>query len=109
MPILLTTPYDPGSLDPGRSYTHARINEFRFAIGRFIELRVARGYLDGGVFIEGKAPVEQVVIRDNPKAQTADLSELIAKMPADGEGLYQGVGRVLYEYLLGKGYGGTIE
>ena len=49
MPILLTTPFDPGSMDPGVSYPEAKIVSF----GMHLEARVMNVRMEWGQTSEG--------------------------------------------------------
>lgn len=116
--INLTTPYNPGDLDPGQSYTHARIIEFRAALdAKILTICVVYGYLDGeSEWVQGKAPIRKVEI--NNKGSKYDL--LIASatttssdevQPGDGgHKCYIGTGRELYTYLINNvsGYAGVF-
>ena len=53
--ILLTTPFNPGDSDPGKSYTHARVVSVELNAKR-MRVRVAVNYVyeDGGVWAYGQ-------------------------------------------------------
>jgi hypothetical protein len=122
MPILLTTPFNPGDLDPGKTYPRAKIysmkwidqipGEIQPAVGVVsnILIELAWGDLvDGapGTWFSGKAaPRKTFMVAGDD--YTTMLQSLIT--PEDSGLIYAGVKRVLYQYLIDKGLvAGTIE
>lgn len=104
MPILLTTPYNPGDLDPGVSYTHS---ELRLFSGDFranaITFAFQHGYLDAGSFKWGKVEPMVITVIDNPKTGATNYTDMMTELSIDGEIISSGVARVLYTYALTKG------
>lgn len=71
--IQLTTPYAPGSLDPGQTYTHAKVRGYRVdRAGQFIELDTILGYLTAGLFTEGNCPLGRFTVRDLQRPAPGD-------------------------------------
>ena len=131
MPIQLATPFNPGDTDPGVTYTHAMIREFRTFIGPNevpdrVEIVVAYGVHDNGTFTEGYNARRKVVIENQPAvirpAQPAnppaipdpipemeispavtDLTDMLLELAAENETVYGAVGRLLYTHLIMKG------
>lgn len=116
MPILLTTAFDPGDLDPGKSYTHVKIVHLEHDVeGQAIRLICKRGYLAGGVFVVGGvSPVMVHQIQDQPSLEPpgTDYTSLVAETVVSGdvgELVYDVNAQHLYQHLLTKGeYVGTI-
>lgn len=110
MTIALTTPYDPGDLDPGQSYTHVRI--LRAVIDNTVpqvELTIVRGFLSGPDFVPGRASPERVVIKDRPRQGGTDYADEEAKKPFAGANTYAAYDRQLHEFLIVKAlFPGTI-
>lgn len=110
--ILLTTPYNPGDLDPGQSYTHAMVTEFRADILRKqFRVEVQFGTVSGSpaVFFPGKSDRILHVIKDTPRTGGTEYTDLIALTPVAGTTTYQSVAAHLYGYLITKGfYAGTV-
>lgn len=101
--IQLTTAFNPGDMDPGKSYTHVQIHELRWDMPKKqMMVRVVRGYLESSNFVIGKVPDAWVVFADGgPKnPQLTDYTDLIAGMPQSGESIYQAAGRELYTKLI---------
>jgi len=112
MPIRLTTPYNPGDLDPGKRYTHVDIPSFKLLRdAAAIEIEVRHGYDDGAGFVPGLKPAVVVAVRDNPRAGTTDYTELVTALPrVPTLSIYENAGIQLYTYLIAKGhYPGEIE
>lgn len=54
MIIKLATPFNPGDLDPGRTYTHVRLDAMRIDyVNKFAVATFVRGYLDESTFSPG--------------------------------------------------------
>jgi hypothetical protein len=105
MPLLLTTPFNPGDIDPGQTYTHAKIEYFGFvAPNNLIEVVLTFGTMAGSVFTKGAvAPNRKYNITGN------DFITMVQKLPLGGETTYTAAARELYEWLISKGYAaGTI-
>lgn len=109
MPILLSTPFNPGDIDPGVSYPYVQIVGMRWFLSGVIEIEVARGRIVDGAFIEGKVPRDKITVANNPRLGTTEYTTLLTGTPSAGESTYQAVGRGLYTYLRTKnGFMGTI-
>jgi hypothetical protein len=105
MPLLLTTPLNPGDLDEAGPYTHLKIDWFAMLVPQnMIELVVSYGTMNGQTYTKGAAsPVRKYEVRD------ADYVTMVQKLPGEGETIYAAAGRELYEWLIAKGYAaGTI-
>jgi len=93
MPINLTAPFDPGELDG--DYSQFKILHFTMNVqaGK-ITIVGTYGNTAGGVFTPGvAAPVKTWEVAGQA------LLDMIALMPEAGEKLYDGVARVLYDYI----------
>lgn len=116
MPILLTTAFDPGDLDPGKSYTHVKIVHLEHDVGGgSIRMICKRGYLDGGDFVPGAvSPTMVHQVQDQPSLEPpgTDYTSLVSETVVSGDvgGLVYDVNaQHLYQYLLDQGaYAGTI-
>jgi hypothetical protein len=105
--IRLTTPFDPGDFDPGRSYTHVAITSHA-VWPTFIELRVVRGYLDPE-FVAGKLEETLVTIRDNPRAGTTAFTDLMNREAVGRERFSAVFSRLLHQHLVSSGmYPGVV-
>jgi len=115
MPILLTTPYNPGSADPGGSYPRAKITGFSIDLhAKVIHARLEYGDVVGGSWVRGRASMEPEVCIENkpsdPGPATTDYDDMVAELPDTDETIYAAAARVLYEYLLANDIlDGTIE
>lgn len=111
MPILLTSPFNPGDVDPGASYSHVQIVGMRWFLSGSIEITIARGRIVAGVFVEGRVPRETIIVANNSRSipPGTDYTGLLTGTPNPGETTYQAVGRGLYGHLIAKGiYPGTV-
>src|SRR5688572_30586049 len=66
MPVLLTAPFNPGDIDPGKQYREAKIVSFRCFIEPQpgVEIIVQHGNTVGGKWVPGSAPLKTFYIRD---------------------------------------------
>ncbi|HHH29053.1 MAG TPA: hypothetical protein ENK57_12015 [Polyangiaceae bacterium] len=113
MSILLATPYNPGDLDPGKSYTHVELDTFGVQLfARAIEFTFIHGYLDSatGAFVRGKNPPLRYSVEDNPRTGATDYSDLMIERsliepgpPQVGEYISSAMARAVYTYALVKG------
>jgi len=110
MPIALVTPYDPGDLDPGQSYTHVELRSFA---GDFeaneISFEFKYGTLDqNSKFVWGKVDATRFIVKDRPRLGTTDYTNMMAELSLDDELTSAAVGRIIYTYALMNGlYVGT--
>jgi len=122
--IMLTTPFNPGDLDPGHIYPMLIIHEFRaqFRNDRYI---LDLDYLDETGQV-GKVQPKNVIIQDAPRQDPpgtdytdlrAKLSKAIVSGPvtltagegvAEVEGPWTAAARVLYEFLIANGFPGVL-
>lgn len=52
--ILLTTPFDPGDVDPGALYTHVQIADMaKNPTAQYLRVKWIYGTVDGGSFVPG--------------------------------------------------------
>jgi len=123
MRLLLATPYDPGVLDPGKSYTHVKIVDTHCVVHNdggpgvpVVEVRVARGYLDPADFKAGltEVPIYRLLDGVDPVTGDADASthytDSLSDLSNDGEPAAEALLRVLYQWLIDRTYyAGTIE
>jgi hypothetical protein len=108
MPVLLTTAFDPGDLDVGNTYPRAIIILQQIQP----ELRQIMVAYQFGNMVEG-AWVKGMVSPDKTVTITGeDYDALVAEAAIEDEdyNIYAGAKRILYEYLIDKGYiVGAIE
>jgi len=106
--IELTTPYNPGSDDPGKLYTHVRIVEF-YKSESMLQLVCQYGYLDTGNWVVGFAkPLEWQYIRDDENIPSTDFTDLMAAISEEDEVVWDGVDRLGCGWLITKSiYPGT--
>ena len=107
MPIQLNTPFDPGDMDPGKSYTHVEVDQIEFIRDRKrISFSVNRGYLVGGEFVRGTASRRaNYLIQD--EGGGSEYTDFMGTTPSGT--LEQTVALGLYTWLLAKGiYAGAI-
>lgn len=105
MPLLLTTPLNPGDLDPAGPYTHLKIDWFALLVpDNKIELVTSYGTMDGSTYTKGAvSPVTKYEVAG------ADYGTMVTSLPNEGETIYAAAGRKLYEWLIAKGHAaGTI-
>lgn len=108
MPLLLTTPYDPGAADPSGSYPRGKILGFSIDTEKStIHFDLEYGDVNGDVWERGgAAPRKQYVVAD------ADYDAMVVGETTAGEGhvIYAGAKRVLYQWLIDNGHeAGTVE
>lgn len=107
MPILLTTPKNPGDLDAVSSYTHVELISFRWSNG-LIEFSMMYGTMSGNSFVPGKWAPNKHTVSNNPKTGLTEYTDMIAEVTLDGETAFESVGRIIYTFVLAKGiYAGT--
>lgn len=104
MPILLTTAFNPGDIDPGKTYAQAKITWYRTHITQmYMEVHCELGNTVEGVWTPG-ATQDYIF----PLAGE-DFIALCSAVPEEGETVYQTVSRLLYQWLLDEGkFIGTI-
>ena len=96
MPISLTTPWNPGNFDPGKTYVRAKITHFVVSTeSEVIRVTVDFGDVVNGEWVSGAAPDKEksIVIRG------ADYTAVVADTPQEGETTYDAIKRALYTYL----------
>jgi hypothetical protein len=104
MPIELTTPFNPGDADEGKSYTHVKIVKFSADLSNnLLTATVRYGYFNEEVWVDG------VHIRGATllgfTIEGADFVDIVSKMTsAAGVLIYDEVARELNQHLLDKGY-----
>lgn len=114
MPVLLTTPFNPGDLDSGNTYPRAHIVSFTINTvtsaptpGPFIDVTYEFGDVVGGVWEKGAAsPRRAAVVRGS------DYDDMVAEPAIQAESylIYAGAKRVLYQWLIDQDLlDGTIE
>jgi hypothetical protein len=117
MPVLLTTPYNPGDRDPGNTYPRAKLQTFMWVERHdggekreSINVTIEYGDLDegqAGTWIPGAAtPIQRFSVTGS------DYDAMVAEVATTEEGyaIYAGAKRVLYQWLIDNGHlVGTIE
>jgi len=109
MPILLTSAFNPGDLDPSVTYPRAKIVNFEIdSEAKFINMSVTYGNVDGeGNWVPGKAtPRAEFSLRNS------DYDDVVVEVaiPEESYLIYVGAKRVLYQWLIDNGHlAGTIE
>jgi len=100
MPIQLDVAFDPGDMDPGKSYTHVEVFRIEFDRNRKkVSFDVYRGYLESGEFVRGTASRRQSYLIEDKEGDAA----YAAFMDAAASGtLEQTVAVGLYNWLLTK-------
>ena len=108
MSVLLTTAFDPGDLDPGKTYPRANIVMQQIAPeSEQIVVNYQFGDMVEDAWVKGAASPDKVV-----RITGADYTALVASAANSQESykIYAGAKRVLYQYLIDKGIlAGTIE
>lgn len=105
MPIQLTTPFNPGDLDPGKTYPIVKILDHTVdSRGGLITIHTAYGYLVDGVWQQGiMSRVETTQISGQ------DYLDMGAEVPDGIKSRHDDTADALYQYLLDKGvYTGTV-
>jgi len=124
MALLLTTAVSPGDLE-GFDYDRVKIVDFQLKTeAKYIRFVVEYGTIQDSKWVAGMfQPVgfpKDYAIRDmigqvdgagDPIPDVTDFTDMVASLPTDGaELLYDGVARVLYQWLIDNGhFAGTIE
>jgi hypothetical protein len=103
MPILLTTPYDPGDLD---TTTYAQVEIVSLheeKIQRFFRLYCQYGNTVSSVWTPGVIDIAQFQIKNT------DYTDILNRLPLSGNTGYQTLYKGLYQYLIDQHiYPGTI-
>lgn len=102
MPIQLTTPLNPGAMDPGTLYDHCRIARQTHDDNRLmIILNLDYGTLDGENWVPGQ--LQPSSDSEYPSSVIIDgeayTTMITTHQSLDGELTYAAVKRGLYEYL----------
>ena len=101
MPILLTTPFNPGDLDPGNTYAEAKIKNVYINLhDKCINVAWIAGNTVSGSWVQGAvAQVQDIWIQDG------DYDSIVQEQisGSDNGCIYEGVKRVLYNYLIDHG------
>jgi hypothetical protein len=118
--ILLTTPFDPGDQDPGKSYTHVMITRITLDVSVVrVLLEVTYGYLDGADWKDGVIAPNMHPIENIQAVTDAEGNEIVAADPQfdaikdalplnTTEAIYSQQERELEQWLITKGhYSGT--
>lgn len=108
MPILLTTPFNPGAFDPGQAYPRAKIVLFFDNIAnKSIKVCVDFGDIVDGNWGSGAATGKEKTFFISGEA----YDTMMSAFPDEGETVYAAVKRLLYEYLTTNvpELAGTIE
>jgi hypothetical protein len=99
MPISLTTPWNPGNYDAGKTYVRAKILHVNISPeSKMIRVVVDFGDVVDGKWVSGKAPDKEKPIL----IKGADYEAMVADIPQEGEKTYDAIKRVVYAYLTTK-------
>jgi len=96
MPISLTTPWNPGNFDAGKTYVRAKITTFAVNLeSKILRVVVDFGDMVEGEWVSGKAPNKEksITIRGE------DFDAMLDDTPQQGETTYDAIKRALYTYL----------
>lgn len=107
MPILLTTPGDPGESDPEASYPRVQVLNFTINIrSKIIRFTVGFGDVTEGVWVPGTGLKSRAY-----EITETDYDTIVAALSQDGEAVYDGAARLLYEWLqtADSRFAGTVE
>ena len=108
MPLILTTPYNPGDLD-SVEYAEARIQRIDIVPGsNQIQLYVEHGNTVDGTWVAGLDQAHKHhLVRD--VGGDTDYTTMLSVVPNGTENLYEAIKRVAYQWLLDKGhFAGTV-
>jgi hypothetical protein len=113
MPILLTTPFNPGTFDPGHTYPRAKVISF----ANNTEAKVIRVSVDFGDMVEGaweSGFPNSMRMEGREKlyiVHGTNYDVMVAELPGEGETVYDAVKRLLYAYLVTNvsELAGTVE
>lgn len=107
MPILLTTAYNPGDADPGKTYPRVKIISFSLVPDdKYLDMQLEYGDVSEGNWVPGVAK------RIGKQITGAAFDSLAGgSLPLDAnELIYDGASRTLYQWLLDNNiFAGTIE
>ena len=97
MPITLTTAFNPGDFDAGKTYTHAKIVKFAVDIELgAISVTLKFGNVVGGVWTPSVLPGTMLIF-----AYGSEMWETISeKATNEGESVYECLKRVLYAQVM---------
>lgn len=111
MPIVLTTPADPGDNDPGQSYSRAKIIRFLINLNsKYIDFVVAYGDVVDDSWVPGKGLKHKEFRIDGDEFNTMMAESALVSDGASQYEIYAGAKRVLYQWLIDNGHAaGTVE
>ena len=101
MPIQLTIPFNPGDLDPGKTYPEAKLIEININLQqKMIRLTAVCGEEVSGIWQGG-----YMSKTFNVEIKGEDYDTIILETTISGEDhqIYAGIKRVLYQYLIDEG------
>ncbi len=107
--VQLTTAWDPGDFDAGKSYTHVAVTRVaENTESNSVQVQMTHGYLDAGVFVVGLKDPKQFAIT-NVSGGTAHYDNMVAKVPVGGENLMAGYQGIICQWMADEGhYPGTV-
>lgn len=102
MPIQLSVPFNPGDLDPGKTYPQAKIKNINIDLdSKAIIISWTYGEEINNVWAVGSASKPKEVWIRGDDYNTIIMS-LISE--SDNDIIYEGIKRVLYQYLINNNY-----
>jgi hypothetical protein len=99
MPITLTTPWNPGNFDSGKTYPQAKV----VGINIKLDIQVIHVIIDFGNTVDGKWQPGAATRKEKVLSISgADFTTMTTATPQSGEDLYAAIKRVVYAYVLQK-------
>ena len=104
MPLQLTTAFNPGDMDPDKTYAQVKIIGYSVNIlDRSMSLFCQLGNTVNGAWTPSVVPVKTINLLSDK------FLPLMLQAVVNGETVYNAVSRVLYQHLIDDGtYPGTI-
>jgi len=111
MPIVLTTPADPGDNDPGKTYSRAKIVRFLINLNsNYIDFVVQYGDVVDDNWKPGKGMKHKDFRIAGDEYNTMMTESALQTDGASEYEIYTAAKRVLYQWLIDNGHAaGTIE
>ena len=109
MTILLDTPFNPGDMDPGKSYTHVDLVSYQPVKGdNMVYMSCMRGYVEDGRFVAGVFAPEPRRLFNRRKLGETRYDDYLTEDPEVGRKARDAHDHRLELFLAERLYPGTV-
>lgn len=111
MALLLTTVFNPGDIDAGKTYSHLKIQDFDLhTSSKVINFFAEYGNESEGVWQRGAASPALDFQVTGPDYDAMIVAQSTADDGGSGHEIYSGAKRLLYQWLIDNGHAvGAVE